>query len=213
VFTFCEGHQFQKMTSKEIKEYYISTTDQEIRSDLLYAINLIVEPKIAIDCGCGAGSDIKYLLLNGFKIYGFDIENLAIIRCQERFNGNANVVLSLDSFRSFSYPQASLILADASLFFCPSEDFEYVWSKMHGCLCPNGIFCGSFLGPEDTMASSNYDKDAYWKHILVFNEEQVRSLFFNYYEILSFTEHRSSGKSPNGMPHNWHIFSVVARKI
>ena len=201
------------MTSEEIKEYYNSTTDREIRTDLLYAIELIVEPKIAIDCGCGAGSDIKYLLTKGFKIYGFDLEDLAIARCKERFKGNANVVLSEDSFRSFRYPRASLVLADASLFFCPGNDFDYVWSKMHECLYPKGIFCGSFLGPEDTMADSNYYKDAFWTDTLVFHEKQVRSIFDNDYEILRFTEHKSSGKSPNGMPHHWHIFSVVARKI
>ena len=34
--------------------------NSEIRSDLLQAIELTKEPKIAIDCGCGAGSDIEH---------------------------------------------------------------------------------------------------------------------------------------------------------
>ena len=201
------------MTSAEIKEYYEATTDREVRSDLVYAFDLIDEPKIAVDCGCGAGSDIEYLLTKGFKVYGFDSERLSVSRCKKRFRGNANVVLSRDSFSSFKYPRASLVLADASLFFCPENDFDSVWSKMYECLYPKGIFCGSLLGPEDTMAGPNYDKDAFWSSILVFNEKRLRSVFSNYYEILRFTEHKSSGKSPQGIPHHWHVFSVVARKI
>jgi hypothetical protein len=84
---------------------------------------------------------------------------------------------------------------------------------MYECLIQQGIFCGSFLGPDDTMASSNYDKDAYWSDVLVFKEEQVKSHFRNNYEIINFTEHWSSGESPDGKTHEWHIFSVIARKI
>lgn len=201
------------MTTKEITEYYNSTKDREIRSDLIYAIEQMIEPKIVIDCGCGAGSDIEYLLSKGFRIYAFDSEASAIERCKERFKGNTDVILSKDTFHSFKYPQSSLVLADASLFFCPENEFDYVWIEMHKCLKPKGIFCGSFLGPKDTMASSDYDKDAYWADILVLNEKEVRALFAKSYEILRFTEHKSSGNDPDGKAHNWHIFSVVAKKV
>lgn len=201
------------MASKEIREYYSATEYRETRSDLLYAVGRIESLRIAIDCGCGSGSDIQYLLTKDFKIYGFDLENLAIEKCKERFKDNADVILSVDSFQSFKYPKASLVLADASLFFCPEKDFDIVWSEMHKCLYPGGIFCGSFLGPEDSMASSNYDTDAFWADILVFSEEQVRSVFGGQYKILRFTEHKSLGKNEKGEPHHWHIFSVVARKI
>jgi SAM-dependent methyltransferase len=201
------------MTTKEITEYYESTKDRKIRSELIYAVEEVVNPRVVIDCGCGAGADINYLLSNEFQIYGFDSESLAIEVCKERFKGNTNVVLSKDTFSSFNYPQATLVLADASLFFCPKNDFGYVWEKMYECLYPKGIFCGSFLGPEDKMASTSYDKDAYWADILVVNEVKVRELFEKGYEILRFKEHKSSGNDPDGAEHNWHIFSVVARKI
>ena len=200
------------MATEEIKQYYDTTTDSEVRSDLVFATDLIDKPKIAIDCGCGAGADIEYLLAKDFTVYGFDIEEESIARCEERFKGNKNVLLSQDSFSSFIYPEASLILADASLFFCSERDFDYVWNKLYECLYPKGIFCGSFLGPDDTMASSSYDKNAFWSDTLVFDDKEVRKKFKNY-EICRFTEHKSSGKTPQGEPHHWHIFSVVARKI
>ena len=199
------------MPGQEINEYYDATESREIRADLIFAINTAPEPRIAVDCGCGAGTDIEYLLASGFKVYGFDIEGEAISRCKQRFKDNDDVVLSKAGFGSYRYPASSLVVADASLFFCPKTEFNDVWNKIYECLYPNGIFCGSFLGYEDTMASAGYDKNAFWPEILVFKEQEVKDLFKRY-EICRFTEHRTSGKTPQGIPHNWHIYSVVAKK-
>jgi len=200
------------MTTDKVKSYYDATINSEIRSDLLQAIELIKEPKIAIDCGCGAGSDIEKLTTHGFTVYGYDLEEESVSRCKKRFKNNKNVFLSRDSFSTFNYPKASLVLADASLFFCPKNEFDYSWHKIYECLVIGGIFCGSFLGPNDTMASPNYLNKSLWPDILVFHEQEVKSIFENY-EICSFTEHKLSGKTNLDELHDWHIFSVVARKI
>ncbi len=102
------------MTADQSKSYYDSTENSEIRSDLLRAVELIGGPKIAIDCGCGAGSNIDHLASSGFTVYGFDVEGEAISRCKKRLEKNSNVILSRNSFSTFSYPKASLVLADAS---------------------------------------------------------------------------------------------------
>ena len=199
------------MPSQEIKDYYDATEHREVRSDLIFAVNIVTDPKIAIDCGCGAGADIEYLLASGFKVYGFDIEDESISRCKKRFKHNSDVILSKAEFSLYEYPRASLVIADASLFFCPKTEFDYVWSNIYECLYPNGIFCGSFLGPEDTMAEPIYDKSTFWPEISVFDEKEVRDIFKSY-EICRFTEHKTSGKTPQGIPHDWHIYSVVAKK-
>ena len=200
------------MSSQEINEYYTATKFREIRSDLAFAVKLVSDPRIAIDCGCGAGADIEYLLKKGFKVYGFDIEEESISRCKKRFKNNSNVFLTKSDFSSYNYPKASLVVADASLFFCQKTEFNFVWSKTNECLYPNGIFCGSFLGPEDTMAGVTYDKNNFWPDVSVFDEKEVQDIFKGY-EIYRFTEHKTSGKTPQGIPHDWHIFSVVAKKI
>jgi len=199
------------MTTDEIKAYYDDTTNSEVRSDLLRSIKLIKEAKIAVDCGCGAGSNIEQLVTRGFTVYGYDIEEESISRCKERFKENSKVFLSRDSFSTFNYPRASLVLADASLFFCPKNEFADVWHKIYECLFAGGVFCGSFLGPDDTMASPSYSQEPFWANSLVFRQDEVKSLFENY-EICSFNEHKLSGHTTQGVPHDWHIFSVVARK-
>jgi SAM-dependent methyltransferase len=196
---------------KEIARYYDSTVERETRPDLELAIAHVGSPKVAVDCGCGAGSDIAFLRKNGFTVHAFDIETESISRCSQRFGGEPSVHLSQTNFAHFDYPRANLIVADASLFFCPSSDFDEAWIKIVQALYGDGIFVGSFLGPEDTMAGPERDKVAFWPDVLVVSEDQVRSLFSEF-EIISFTEHKTSGTTPHGTPCDWHIFSVVAKK-
>ncbi len=172
---------------------------------------LVDDPNIAIDCGCGAGSDIAYLRSKGFLVHAFDIESESIIRCQKRFGDDKKVQLSQATFSTYNYPSASLILADASLFFCSENEFIEVWNKITESLLPKGIFVGSFLDPEDTMAGSDYKREAFWSEVLVVSEEKIRC-WLNGFDIISFTEHRTTGESVDGKPHQWHVFSVVARK-
>ena len=193
------------MPSKEIMEYYDYTTNRETRDDLRFAVELVNGPKIAIDCGCGAGSDIAFLRAKGFIVHAFDIESESITRCQERFSDDRNVLLSQDTFSTFDYPSASLIVADASLFFCPEDEFDEVWRTITQTLLPDGIFVGTFLGPEDTMAGPDYKKEVFWSEVLVVSEEEVRDLLGGF-KIESFTEHKTLDKTPDGNLHQWHVF-------
>jgi SAM-dependent methyltransferase len=199
------------MPSEAKSKYFDATANRTIRDDLLFAVERVGEPKIAIDCGCGAGADIGFLISQGFVVHGFDVEEESISRCIARFKDVSGLTLSRSSFSAFNYPKASLLVADASLFFCPRSEFEGVWTKIFECLYPNGVFCGSFLGTEDTMAGPLYNPGDYWPEVTAFEEEEVRALFANF-EILRFTVHKSSGVTPAGEPHDWHNFSVVAKK-
>lgn len=199
------------MRSREISKYFDATEFRETRDELKQGVALVDGPRNAIDCGCGAGSDVAFLRANGFTVHGFDIDPEAIARCQRRFHGDDGVSLSQDSFSTFCYPQASLIVADASLFFCPEDEFPDVWDMICSALLPGGVFVGSFLGPDDTMAHPRYSREAFWPDVLVANETRVRT-WLESLEIVSFTEHKKSGKAPGGRHHDWHIYSVVARK-
>lgn len=199
------------MSNKDVSQYFDATAFRETREDLIYAVGLLGETKIAIDCGCGAGTDIDYLIRYGFTIHGFDIEEEAISRCRARFAANDNVVLSQSSFVNFKYPRASLVVADASLFFCPASNFEKVWSEISRCLLRDGVFCGLFLGKGDTMAQPGDNPAVHWPAVTSFEERDVSELFKNY-KLLRFNTHKSSGKTTLGLWHEWHIFQVVAQK-
>lgn len=200
------------MTSKEIVEYYNDTANREIRRDLIFATGRIDGGGVAIDCGCGAGADIEFLRESGFTVFAFDVEDESVMRCRDRFKNDENVSISQDSFDSYIYPRSSLVVADASLFFCSRSEFDRVLEKIYNSLRSGGVFFGSFLGPNDTMASADYDKDAYWPDVLVFTENDLR-LKLDKFEILKFSEHNSSSEIQSGKPHRWHVFSVVAQKL
>ena len=73
------------------------------------------------------------------------------------------------------------------------------------------MFCGSFLGLEDTMAEPGDNPSVFWPEVTAFEKSEVKALFKNF-EVLRFNVHKSTGKTPQGAIHNWHIFRVVAQK-
>lgn len=200
------------MTTKEVMEYYHQTQQGEMRPELEYAISISSGSGIAIDCGCGAGSNIAHLRAAGYIVHAFDINEQAITLCVARYKNDSNVSLCVDSFGSYLYPSASLIVADASLFFCPADEFELFINKMHQSLEPHGVFCGAFLGARDTMSSPEFDSEKYWGEVLVLSSEEIKSALSKF-EIHQFIEHESDGFTPNGEAHHWHIFIVVAKLI
>lgn len=60
------------------------------------------------------------------------------------------------------------------------------------------------------MARPPYDKSIFWAEISVFNEKEVKDVFKSY-ELCRFTEHKTSGKTPQGISHDCHIYPVVAK--
>lgn len=202
------------MPSEAINEYYDVTKDREVRAGLMKAVELVTSrftDVTAIDCGCGAGRDIEYLNEQGFTVHGFDLEAESIERCRSRFADHPNVHLTQSSFTDFEYPEAQLITADASLFFCPANDFPVVWQKISTALSSGGVFIGGFLGERDTMASDQYDPDKFWPDVMTVNEASLRSNF-SLFSVLNFVEHELDGKTAQGEDHHWHIFEVMLEK-
>lgn len=199
------------MATNDVLQYYEATRNRDTREDMQFAVEQLDQERTAIDCGCGAGSDIAFLRKSGFTVHAFDIEPASIERCQRRFAADSKVHLSVDSFSTFKYPSASLVVADASLFFCPMGEFESVWASIVHALPAGGIFCGSFLGPEDTMAGAANEAQELWGDVLVLTESETRARFTGF-EVLRWTEHNLWGENVQGRPHHWHIYSVVARK-
>ena len=198
------------MTSDAVLAYYQSSKHADIRPEFQSALDIAPSTGVASDCGCGAGSNIAHLRSCGYSVHAFDIDEQAISLCAERFANDANVFLSVDSFGTFNYPKSSLVIADASLFFCPADEFDEFIEKLQISLGTKGVFYGSFVGERDTMAGSEFNAQQYWGDVLVFNKDEVRTALRNF-DIVQFVEHERDGETATGEPHHWHIFSVVAK--
>jgi SAM-dependent methyltransferase len=190
----------------DLHRYYQSTYHRPIRESLRVAVDAVQGPKVALDCGCGAGADIEVLLSKDFVVHAFDLENDAIELCKQRFRDYPKVTLSTASFEEYVYPKHSLTVADSSLFFCARDAFPDVWARLSAALKSGGIFCGSFLGRNDDMHGPGSPEITRWRNTLAFEEYEIENLFENY-DLLSFNEYDVSSDMKR-----WHIYSVVAAK-
>ena len=161
--------------------------------------------KVAIDCGCGTGSDISYLNSQGYEVFGFDINPDSIAICRDRFGGESGIHVVQSSFSEFQYVNASLIIANASLFFVEPEQFQSAWTAIDDNLVKGGVFAGDFMGKNDSWANDFHTP------LTTLTKEELLSLFSNF-EIIEFNERDADGTTMVGESKHWHIYSVVAVK-
>ncbi|OZG75487.1 hypothetical protein BTA51_00995 [Hahella sp. CCB-MM4] len=163
------------------------------------------QSRLAVDCGCGTGSEIAFLLGQGYRVEAFDINPDAIQVCRERFAGNPEVNLHLSSFEDYHYPQAGLVIANSSLFFCNPQSILQVWSDIEKAICPGGVFCGDFLGMKDSWVGGSFPK------VAPLSPHQIEKMFESF-EILKWVERDEAGHTAGGAEKHWHSFTIVARK-
>ncbi len=160
----------------------------------------------AVDCGCGTGSETAYLIKQGYRVEAFDINSDAIQVCRERFAGNPEVKLHQASFEDFQYPDAGLVVAFSSLFFCNSASIQQVWTNIANAICGGGVFCGDFLGPKDAWVGSSSFA------VAPLSSDQLEQMM-GAFEILKWIERDEPGHTAGGQEKHWHSFTIVARKI
>ncbi|MBM1145120.1 class I SAM-dependent methyltransferase [Alcanivorax sp. ZXX171] len=165
-------------------------------------------PRIAIDAGCGAGRDALFLIEEGYEVHAFDASEEAIARLEKSASGLLERVLlpRVCSFENFEYPRSSLINACSSLFFCRPDAFPTAWEKMSQSLMKDGLFCGHFMGPNDSWASMGRGD------LTVHSRSELEGLFAGNFDVLDIHEHDAEGRTLLGRTKRWHTYSVLARK-
>ena len=115
------------MTTRQ-NAYYERTRDGEASPLVQQAAELALAttglhqlPNIAVDCGCGAGRHLAYLREKGFEVHGFDVEPEAMM---VRGSFQERPVCVSGRCETYTYPNATLIMAFASLFFLLGREFR-----------------------------------------------------------------------------------------
>lgn len=185
--------------------YYHASLNAPIRPALNKVVNAnqAVE-KVAIDCGCGVGNESAFLLEQGYHVHGFDTSAIAADICKARFAGQSHYQFTQCGFEAFNYPQSSLIMANASLYFCEKAKFAQVWQAWQQSLQSGGVLLVDFLGIEDEWLQTSPD-------MLAFTEDELRKLLQTF-EILTLKEIKGIYPLRAGGEKFWHSFIVVARK-
>lgn len=193
------------------KIYYERSLAVDVYPHLKMALDLIdiSLPKVAVDVGCGAGRDALHLAEIGFTVHAYDKSDVAITRLKELCPLHLNEMLfpEVCTFDQFEYPRSSLVSACSSLFFCPSELFPHAWLKITQSILHGGVFCGHFMGPNDSWAKMARGD------ITVHTCANLDELFKHTFRIVDVYEHNSEGTTLVGKKKHWHTYSVVAQKI
>ncbi|MBC3622090.1 class I SAM-dependent methyltransferase [Vibrio metschnikovii] len=161
--------------------------------------------KIAIDCGCGTGNDINYLNTVGYEVFGFDIDSDSVALCKDRFGEDLSVNIVQSSFKEFEYVDASLIIANASLFFVAPTHFQSVWTSIENSLINGGVFAGDFMGKNDSWVNN------FHMPLTTLTKDELLNLLSNF-DVIEFNERDEDGTTMIGDLKHWHIYSVVAVK-
>lgn len=163
-------------------------------------------PKIAIDCGCGAGNESSFLLRNNFKVYAFDPSIEAKNICLSKFKDNQNFLFSNQTFEDYSFPKASLIIALFSLFFCSVHSLENVLKKMKESLSQQGVLLIQLLGKDDAWVIDFPEK------FIGFEQEELKQLFDEDFDILFIDELKDNKSLANGTLKFWNIHTLILKK-
>lgn len=193
------------------KTYYERSLNVDVYPHLRMALDIVDVslPKVAVDVGCGAGRDALFLVERGFKVHAYDRSDAAIARLSEMGSMYLNEKLfpKVCSFEKFEYPRSSLVCACSSLFFCDPGVFSRVWGSIARSLLSGGVFCGHFMGPNDSWAKMKRGD------LTVHTVEELQDLFGRDFRVMDIHEHDSAGKTLLGKEKHWHTYSVVAQKI
>jgi tellurite methyltransferase len=200
---------------RDWEAYYNAVVGRPPRETLLAALERFdsepndVNPRLAVDLGCGEGRDTVELLRRGWRVLGIDGEAEAIARLQGRPDIDpdrlkqqfaSQVVL----FEGVTLPESiDLVNASFSLPFCAPEHFPNLWQKIATSLKTGGRFCGQLIGDRDSWAmytSTNHHSRA-----------RVEALL-QPFDIEMLEEEEHPGKTAIGEDKYWHIFHIVACK-
>lgn len=185
------------------KSYYDRVKNPRPESALRFAISQVDRklPRVATDCGCGAGHETEFLVRRGFEVVAFDADEASVRMCRARFEGEDSVRISQATFLTFAYPGTALTVATLSLFFSPREDFEPSWARLAASIPPGGVFCGTFLGPNDD-----------WADLLVHHSEEEVLALFDRFHVIERRVREYDQKRPEGHREHRHQIQIIAKR-
>jgi tellurite methyltransferase len=189
---------------ESVSQYYEITKDLHPSELLVSALPLVgINNKEALDLGCGAGRDARYLLDHGFHVTAVDIAPEAA-EYINKLEPSENIKFVNSGFIDFDYQQYDLVNARYTLPFNSAADIPQVINKIIGSLNPNGIFVGQLFGPNDEWNTPDHKMNF---HTI----DDVRRLFSTV-EIIELTELEKEDNLADGTMKHWHVYDIIVRK-
>lgn len=185
-------------------EYYENTKDLRPSEHLIRAHELYDPvPSQAIDLGCGAGRDTRFLLEKGYNVTAVDQDYCAEVYIK-KLPHQDRLEFIRASFDNFEFKKYNLINAHYALPFMKKTDFDAVIDNILDAINPDGLFVGQLFGIDDAWNMSD-------STMTFCSRSDIEKLFgdFKHVEIDEINE---MGTLANGDPKHWHVFNIIAQK-
>jgi SAM-dependent methyltransferase len=204
------GPSFSRASGIAWEDYYHAIEGRPVRPLFVEAVAYLPSPRVdervrvAIDLGCGDGSETLALLAHGWVVVAVDgaSEAIARLRASVPTGDAARLTTIVGPFHEVGLPDADFVYAGLSLPFCAPDKFADVWRAVEHALRGGGVFAGHFFGPHDSWAST--------PDMTFQTREQLEALFAGF-DVLQLKEQDEDGPAVSG-PKHWHVFHVIATK-
>ena len=189
---------------KEFKweDFYKITKGRPPWPLLIQAVSLLSEKKDALDLGCGAGRDTRFLLEQGFNVTAVDNDPHAIALLTDLPQEHLRGVHS--SFEAFDFETYDLVNAHFALPFLPVEHFHLIFARIKHVLNEGGLFVGQFFGVHDEWNTPG-------NQMTFLTREQAEAELKDL-KVLEFREEDVDSHIADGTPKHWHVFHIIAQK-
>ena len=188
---------------KEFKweDFYKITKDRSPWPLLVKAVSLLSRKGYALDLGCGAGRDTRFLLEQGFAVTAVDSDPHAIALLADFPQDRLRAVQS--SFEDFEFETYDLVNAHFALPFAPEDRFHEVFARIKHALTTGGIFVGQFFGVNDEWNTPG--------NLMTFFTREQAEAELKDLRILEFREEDVDSHVADGTPKHWHVFHIIAQ--
>jgi tellurite methyltransferase len=184
------------------ENFYKFTKDKPPWPLLVKAVSLLSSKEYALDLGCGAGRDTRFLLDQGFAVTAVDSDPHVIALLADFPQDHLHAVSS--SFEAFEFETYDLVNSQFALPFMTKEHFHLVFDRIKRALNPGGIFVGQFFGVNDEW---NIPENRMTFFTRVQAEDELKGL-----KVFEFREEDVDGHLADGTPKHWHVFHIIAQK-
>jgi len=189
---------------KEFKweDFYKITKGRPPWPLLVQAVSLLSNGKDALDLGCGAGRDTRFLLEQGFKVTAVDNDPHAIALLANFPRDRLRAVQA--SFEAFEFETYDLINAHFALPFTSEDRFHEVFARIKHALNTGGLFVGQFFGVNDEWNTP--------RNRMTFLTREQAEAELKDLKVLEFREEDVDSHIADGTPKHWHVFHIIAQK-
>jgi SAM-dependent methyltransferase len=189
--------------------YYAAQTGRTTRPLFEEAMTLLGsvpagEARLAVELGCGDGTESLALLSRGWRVLATDKqpEAIALLRARVPPEHASRLETRVAAFDDLALPACDLIYAGYSLPFTPPASFAALWAGLVRALRPGGRLAGQLFGDRDSWGVNPN---------MTFQTRTEALALLAALEVEVFREREEDGSSFLG-PKHWHIFDLIARK-